>query len=79
MSPTDILAYARTAPFRPFRLVLNSGKSYEVRHPEMINVTTSAIIYFYRTDPETPGERWETVSLSLIQNVEHIDTAAGKK
>jgi hypothetical protein len=78
MHAGDILAYTRATPFRPFRLILNSGKTYDVRHPEMVNVTISTIHYYHRTDPETPGERWETVSLSLIQNIEHLETAAKK-
>jgi hypothetical protein len=78
MRPTDILAYTRAAPFLPFRLILNSGKTYDVRHPEMVNVTTSTIHYYHRIDPEIPGDRWETVSLSLIQNIEHIDAATKK-
>lgn len=79
MQPSDLLAYTRAVPFRPFRFVLNSGKSYDVRHPEMVRVTLSSVLYFYASDPEGPAERWETVSLSLIQNIEHSDLAAGKK
>ncbi len=73
MLPTDVLAYTRAVPFRPFRLVLNSGKSYDVRHPEMVRVTVSSVLYFYATDPEGPAERWETVSLPLLQSIEHIE------
>ena len=76
MLSSDILAYTRAVPFRPFRIVLNSGKSYDVRHPEMVNVTTASLLYFHRTDPEVPAERWETASLDLIQNIEHIDAKA---
>jgi hypothetical protein len=79
MLPADILAYTRAVPFRPFRFVLNSGKSYEVRHPEIVRVTLSSVLYFYAADPEGPAERWETVSLSLIQDIEHTDATAGKK
>ncbi len=79
MLPNDILAYTRAAPFRPFRMVLNSGKSYDVRHPEMIRVTTLAVVYFYGDDPDAPAQRWETVSIPLIQNIEHIDATAAKK
>jgi hypothetical protein len=82
MVPTDILAYTRAVPFRPFRLILNSGKNYDVRHPEMLNVTIGTVHYYHRTEPDEPGLRWETVSLALIQNIEHIDagkaTAKGK-
>jgi hypothetical protein len=30
-------------PFKPFRLVMSSGESYEVRHPEMAWVTMNDI------------------------------------
>jgi hypothetical protein len=30
-------------PFKPFRLVMSSGESYEVRHPEMAWVTVNDI------------------------------------
>jgi hypothetical protein len=76
MIPNDILTYTRAIPFRPFRMILNSGKSFDVRHPEMVHVTVSSVAYFHRTDPEVPGERWETVSLSLIENIVHIDKTA---
>jgi hypothetical protein len=77
MLPTDILAYTRAVPFRSFRLILNSGKTYDVRHPEMLNVTLGTVHYYHRTEPDQPGERWETVSLALIQNIEHIDAGKG--
>ena len=31
-------------PFKPFRLVMTSGKSYDVRHPEMAWMTKSDIL-----------------------------------
>ena len=76
MLPTDIFAYTRAAPFRPFRMILNSGKSYDVRHPEMVRVTVSTVLYFHAADPEGPAESWETVSLSLLENIVHIDVPA---
>jgi hypothetical protein len=33
----------RQQPFRPFRLVMSSGESYEVRHPEMAWVTMNDV------------------------------------
>lgn len=76
MRPDSILPYVRAQPFRPFRLVLNSGKLYDVRHPEMLAVGRDVCIYYYREQPGTPFERWESVSLLLIQNVEHLEPAA---
>lgn len=31
-------------PFKPFRLVMSSGQSYDVRHPEMAFLTKSDIL-----------------------------------
>src|SRR5947207_1316970 len=36
MRAEDLLALLRAVPFRPFRVILNSGKGYEVRHPEFV-------------------------------------------
>lgn len=38
---------------RPFRLVMSSGESYDVRHPEMAWVTQNDI--FVGIDPSTDG------------------------
>jgi hypothetical protein len=35
MRPDDLLAWVHAAPFQPFRICLNSGRTYEIRHPEM--------------------------------------------
>ena len=31
-------------PFRPFRLVMSSGQTYEVRHPEMALLTRTDLL-----------------------------------
>ncbi len=74
MWPDTLFAYVRAAPFRPFRVVLNSGRAYEVRHPEMIRVGHDSIVYFHATPPDGPFDRWETLSLALVERVEHADS-----
>jgi hypothetical protein len=76
MRPDTIQTYCRAQPFQPFRLVMNSGKTYDVRHPETIAVGRDVLIYYHRPQPNAPFDRWESVSLLLIQNVEHLDPAA---
>ena len=34
MNPTQLLEAIHAAPFRPFTIRMNSGKSYQVPHPE---------------------------------------------
>lgn len=36
MRPEDVLTWLRAAPFRPFRVTLESGRSFDIRHPEMM-------------------------------------------
>ncbi len=79
MRDHSILSYVRAEPFRPFRIVMNSGKTYDVRHPETIAVGRDVCIYYHRQQPDQPFDRWESVSLLLVQNVEHLEPAAKKQ
>lgn len=36
MAPEELLAAIRVRPFAPFRLALTDGRTFEVRHPEMV-------------------------------------------
>ncbi len=77
MRPDDLLTWLRAAPFRPFRIHLNSGKSYEIRHPEMLKVGRSSInVFWYAGDPQDPYERMEMVSLLLIERIEPLEIPA---
>ncbi len=76
MRPEDILSYTRAVPFRPFRIVMNSGRDYEIRHPELIRVGRSTcIVFFVGTDSDV-FERWESVSLLLMERIEHLPSPA---
>ena len=44
MSPEGIRELLRQQPFKPFRLVMSSGKAYEVRHPEMAMLLRNDIL-----------------------------------
>jgi hypothetical protein len=73
LRPDVLLTYVRAQPFRPFRITMTSGTTYEVRHPEMIRVGKDFFNYYHATPPEAPADRWETVSLVLIENVRALD------
>jgi hypothetical protein len=63
--------YVTAEPFRPFRIRMASGAIYEVRHPEMILVgRTSVRVYSHSNGSR--GERWEDVSLMLMEALEPI-------
>ncbi len=57
-------------PFQPFRLVMSSGKSYEVRHPEMAFVTRSDILVGVDEDDEGVPADFRICSLLHVTSVE---------
>jgi len=71
----DLLA---KRPFRPFRVVLSSGRSYEVRHPEMAWITkTDLLVGIGDEDDEVPAE-FKMCSLLHITAVEPLTTASAE-
>ena len=75
MRPETLAGYVRAVPFRPFRLVMNSGKVYEVRHPELIRIGRDFVLYFYASAPDDPIDRWDTLSLLLVERVEQLEAS----
>ena len=74
MRADDLLAWTRTTPFAPFRIRLNSGRTFDIRHPEMLRVGRSAVnIYTFAGEPADPYERMEMVSLVLIESIEPLE------
>jgi hypothetical protein len=77
MRPDELLAWLRAQPFRPFRITLNSGRSYDIRHPEMLKVGRgTAYIFSYAADLLGPVEKMEMVSLLLMEHVEALAVGA---
>ncbi len=63
-------------PFQPFRLVMSSGKEYEVRHPEMALLTRSDILVGVgESDDGVPAE-FRICSLLHVASVEPVSTTA---
>jgi hypothetical protein len=52
-------------PFKPFRLVMSSGQTYEVRHPEMAWLTRTSLVV--GTDDPGDGVPAEFKICSLLQ------------
>ena len=61
-------------PFRPFRISMASGQSFDIRHPEMISINRStAQIVTFLSDQEDSRQREHEVSLLLMESVEPLD------
>lgn len=60
----------RQRPFKPFRLVMSSGQTHEVRHPEMAFLTRAEILVGSgETDDGAPAE-FKICSLLHVTAVE---------
>ncbi len=77
IAPKFLVATVFAEPFRPFRLHMASGRSFDVRHPEMIKVGRSSVTVYSapQGDSDAP-ERWQEVSLMLLESVEPLDAAS---
>ncbi len=68
-----ILEYVTMEPFRPFRIKMTSGQSFEIRHPEMILVGRTSV-RIYTTVGNDQNEKWLDASLMLMETIEPVDT-----
>ena len=74
ISSTDLLSYLKAEPFRPIRIHMASGATFDVRHPEMAKVGRNSVILFtFVSDNPEIFDRWETVSLVLMERVSQLD------
>ncbi len=76
MRPEDVREFLRREPFRPFRLTLTDGRTYDVMHPELAIVGRSSVeIGLARPDdPENIAERLISVSLLHIMQIEPLES-----
>jgi hypothetical protein len=70
-----VLDYVKGEPFRPFRIHMASGRTFDIRHPEMIKVLKSYLLIFKSASdtPEIPDE-CDTVSLLLTESISHLES-----
>ncbi len=77
MTSKAVLNHVTAEPFRPFRIHTASGRSFEVKHPEVVQVgkTTLALSVPLSDDiPDAQG-MWYKLSLMLIESIEPLDAA----
>ena len=74
MTPRTVMDIVLAEPFQPFRIHMASGRSFEVRHPEFVQMGRSTLTIYSppESDPNGP-QRWERVSLLLIESLAPLD------
>ncbi len=61
-------------PFQPVRLVLSSGNSYEIRHPEMALLTRTDILVGTGVAGDGVPAEFKILSLLHVTAIEPIET-----
>ena len=74
MGPEDIRQHLRREPFRPFRIRMNNGRTYEVRHPEMARVDLREVTVGTKMTRGFIDEK-EFLSIRNISDIELLDQA----
>lgn len=69
-----VLDHVKAEPFRPFRIHMASGRTFDIRHPEMIKVLKNYILIF-KAGSDTPDipDEFDSVSLMLIESISHLE------
>ena len=77
MNPEALNHLVRAVPFRPFRITMVNGRTFDIRHPEMIHVTRRECYLFVHEENEDPMDaRIYHIGPSVILYATHIDTPA---
>lgn len=73
MSVPAIQELLISRPFRPFRITLSSGQSYEVRHPEMALLTRTDLLVGVDTAEDGVPAEFRICSLLHITTIEPLN------
>jgi hypothetical protein len=74
--PEALQSYTRAEPFRPFIITMMTGRTYEIRHPEMIRVMRDYFVFFHTSPADEDYNRFETVSLLQVDRINAIEQTA---
>lgn len=77
MHAASLRTTLKAQPFRPIRLHVSDGSSFEIRHPDFCMVGAhDVIIGFPSPDPTEEGyDRFSVVALTHITRWEHVEKA----
>ena len=66
MTADAVFARLRRRPFVPFRLILSSGTTYDILHPEMLFVSKSGVTVAIYEREQRPGPEEIPAHESLV-------------
>lgn len=71
MTPDGLNAELRRRPFLPFRLVMTDGKTYDIRHPDLLWV--QLLEAFVGTGTISDADRWERPDILDVMHITRIE------
>ncbi len=73
MTQVELHTAARRQPFRPFRVVLTTGTTYDIQHPDLIMVGRRSATIGITNDPAgTAYDRTFQVDLFQVGGIEEL-------
>lgn len=73
MPRDELQAVARRQPFQPFRVVLTTGATYDIRHPDLIMVGQRSVVIGITNDPDGVAyDRLMQVDLFHVVAIEEL-------
>lgn len=51
---------------------MNNGKTYDIRHPEFIEIGRDSVVCHSSDQPDGPDRQFDTASLLLISHIEFL-------
>jgi hypothetical protein len=68
----DIRQLTRAQPFRPFRVFLTNGETYDIRHPDLILATLGAA-HIAAPEPDGPPDQLGSVRIVSLVHILKIE------
>jgi len=72
MNPRDVQQQLQRQPFQPLRVVMNNGQVYEIRHPEMVQLTRMAL-YVFKPSTEDAAIAEELTAVCSLRNISTLE------
>ncbi len=74
MSPEALNVFLKAVPFRPFRITMVNGRTYDIRHPEMVLLTRRDCFLSVHDRPDAEfADRVIAIGLAVVENVTPLD------
>lgn len=78
MRPDEIRAHLRREPFRPIRIYISDGSSYDVRRPELMFVSRAEVVIGLDAGDDELPERCVYCDPLHITRIQPLDAAASQ-